>query len=156
MSYRLPEEWDPRTVINDTAIQSVIRVDNGTISRITIPCVYDYAHMASRLLLMTQDHLGWPSPDSADRSMQPYDGIDLTDEGYDSVIITFLDPPDGLSAEGEIDIDLIRVTFDVSCASAEDEDVDVTFAINVVGDGLNDLVTKGTLHIVAGPIPNQP
>jgi hypothetical protein len=43
------------------------------------------------------------------------------------------------------------------CESAEDEDVDVRFAVYVTGmddddQQLRDLVTKGVLHIVAGLI----
>lgn len=154
MTYRLPPRPERRAHIRATATQSVICVDNDTISKIDIPCFYRNDRVYTWIDMLARDHAGWPSPDKPDRSFQPnfHDEIDLVAEGYDSASMEFLDPPEGLSATGEIDENIIKVTIDVSCESAVTEDVDVTFSIYVTGDGLRSLVTKGTLHIVAGLI----
>ena len=78
MSYRLPEY---RNHFNTMVGQSVISVDNGSISRISIPCFYDHPEdiCDTRHHRTMHDHIGWPSPDSKDDSCQlpptPYDKI---------------------------------------------------------------------------------
>lgn len=166
MGYRLPDDRYPdhHKHIDDTARQSVIRVDNGTINRISIPSFYQECH--DRKL---HDHLGWPSPGHPDRSCQLSAGnefvlneIDLEGEGYDAIEVSMIDPPEGLKFTGSIDYNVITFNITVMCPSAETDDLDVTFSAYATGviDNdygeediqLRDVVTKGTLHIVAGPI----
>lgn len=178
MAYRLPDKR--RHFIVDKASESVIVVDNGTISRVSIPCAYGpvHHHHCHHDREM-HDHIGWPSPDSTDDSCQIPDEhrhhchfgqmpmvneIDLAEEGYESVEISLLDPPDGLTVTGEIDYNVVRITIVSTCETANEENVDVPFSIYVTGsktieDGettktfqLRDVVTKGILRIVAGPI----
>lgn len=166
MGYRLPDERsvDHRERINDTARQTVISVDNGTINLISIPSFYHEHH--DRKL---HDHLGWPYPGHPDRSCQLPAGcefvlneIDLEGEGYDSVEVSMIDPPDGLVFTGSINANTICLNITAMCESVESDDVDVTFSVYVTGTidndygeedvPLRDVVIKGTLHIVAGPI----
>lgn len=166
MGYRLPDErlHDHRKQIDDTARQSVIRVDNGTINRISIPSFYQEYH--DRKL---HDHLGWPSPGHPDRSCQLPAGnefvlneIDLEGEGYDAIEVSMIDPPEGLEFTGSIEYNVITFNITVMCPSAISDDLDVTFSAYATGTidndydeedvPLRDVVTKGTLHIVAGPI----
>lgn len=170
MGYRLPDQKPcKRSHIIDLSRQSFIAIDNGTISRISIPCFYRKNVFHDR---MKHDHLGWPYPGHPDDSCQlpsecskaiVLNGIDLPGEGYDSVVVSFLDPPDGLTASGSIDQDVIRITFISMCSSAEENDIDVQFSIYATGTigedyedeetiQLRDVVTKGVLHIVAGSI----
>lgn len=166
MGYRLPDDRCPdrRKHIDDTARQSVIRVDNGTINHISIPSFYQEHH--DRKL---HDHLGWPSPGHPDRSCQLPPGsefvlneIDLEGEGYDAIEVSMVDPPEGLEFIGSIEYNVITFNITAMCPSAETDDLDVTFSAYATGTidndydeddvPLRDVVTKGTLHIVAGPI----
>ena len=166
MSYRLPEDRKPeyQSHISDTASKTIISVDNGTISRISIPAFFSDYHSK-----MIHDHFGWPTPDHPDDSCQlppgcdiVFNDVDLEYSGYDTVEIAMVDPPDGLTFTGSIDYNLINLTITAMCESAKIEDVDVTFAIYISGliDNdydeedipVRDAVTKGTLHIVAGLI----
>ena len=170
MSYRLhTPPTDKRGHLRDLSRQSVIEVDNGTISRIMIPCSYRNETYHDRPM---HDHLGWPSPDSRDMSCQlppgcdrlvVLDDINLLDEGYSSVTVSFVDPPDGLTASGDIDNGCVNLTLSVMCQSVVSDDVEVPFAAYVTGtfgDGyeneepvqLRDVVTKGIVRISAGPI----
>lgn len=178
MAYRLPDKR--RHFIVDKASESVIVVDNGTISRVSIPCTYGPPHChPPKHDRKMHDHTGWPSPDNPDDSCQIPDEhrhcrcfdqvlvineIDLAEEGYESVEISMLDQPDGLTVTGEIDYNVVRITIVSMCEAANEENVDVPFSIYVIGsktveDGettktlqLRDVVTKGILRIVAGPI----
>ena len=68
MTYRLPDKPPKRRRhLVDVATPSVICVDNGSISRIEIPC--DYIHPACHDRML-HDHLGWPEPRRHDRSCQ--------------------------------------------------------------------------------------
>ena len=89
--------------------------------------------------------------------------IDLPAEGYTSVEVSLLDPPDGLEFTGMIEYNNICLTIASMCPSAENKDVEVKFSVYAVGSSdfygdyrepveLRDVVTKGILHIVAGPI----
>jgi hypothetical protein len=84
--------------------------------------------------------------------------IDLVGEGYDTVVTNLADDaPTGLTMSGSINYDTVELLITTMCESAEDEDVDVRFAVYVTGTDdddqqLRDLVTKGVLHIVAGLI----
>lgn len=166
MGYRLPDEryHDHRGRINDTARQTVISVDNGTINRISIPSFYQECH--DRKL---HDHLGWPSPGHPDNSCQLLAGnefvlseIDLEGEGYDAIEVSMIDPPEGLEFTGSIEYNMITFNITAMCPSAETNDLDVIFSAYATGTiyndygeedvQLRDVVTKGTLHIVAGPI----
>lgn len=177
MGYRIPPPTEERMHFDHTAVQCDISVDNGTISYIVIPCFYLFGKLFTRHEMMLIDHHGWPSPDSVDRSFQMWwvprsRHIDLDAEGYDSVEIVFgEDEPDGLSAIGSIDVDLVRVTITSMCDDASETDVDVPYFIYVKGntvrpddwpDGeeyvshpLRNLITKGTLHISAGAFDSQ-
>jgi len=167
MSYRLPEQ---REHFYDVASQSSISVDNGTISRITIPCLYNIREIQNRKHRMIHDHLGWPSPDHPDSSCQlppEHDFVIITDEvnligeGYTDIEIGLDDPPDGLVMTGDIyDYSNVVITINSMCEDAVKQDVVVPFSVFAIGvaypDGeteteLRDIVTKGTLRIVAGP-----
>lgn len=164
MSYRLPEDREQhhhyRHIVNE-ATESLLVIDNGTISRISIPCVYEQLGHHK----MWHDHVGWPSVDRPDNSCQLPPGYDralviheinLPEEGYQSVEVAMLNPPSGLSMTGFIDYDTIKLTISALCQSAKEEDVDVKFSVYAIGskDGnqLRDVVTKGILHINAGII----
>lgn len=170
MSYRLPEY---RRAINDVAIQSVIRVDNGTISRIAIPCFYGYGLHSNRRHRILHDHFGWPSPDNPDHSCQlppsKYDKvlvvneINLVDEGYTDAQIAFVNKPTGLTADVSINGHVVELVISAMCSSLDKDDIDVPFSIYVSGHAssddntynefdMRDVVTKGILHIVAGPL----
>ena len=175
MAYRLPDKR--RHFIVDKASESVIVVDNGTISRVSIPCAYGpvhhhHCHHDRKM----HDHVGWPSPDNPDDSCQIPDEhrhhhhcfdqvlavneIDLKAEGYESIEVSLADPPDGLSMTGSIDYDIVRMTIVAICPSANTENIDVPFSIYAVGSTtvddeeiqLRDVITKGILRIVAGPV----
>lgn len=159
MGYRVPPPPDRRVPINHSATQSRITIDNGVISYISIPCYYLWGDIVTRIDMMRIDHFGWPSPDSPDRSFQPFwpcrhKGADLESEGYDSVEIDFIDKPAGLKASGYIDGDIVRIVIDARCNSAVKDDIDVEFAAYITGNALRSVVTKGILHIVSGPFKN--
>lgn len=166
MSYRLPQKADIKRMkhIRDTARQSVIFMDNGTISRISIPTFYKEYHDK-----MLHDHIGWPSPDNIDNSCQLFPGCDsvgrminLSEEGYKTIKVSFVNPPQGLTASGSIDVNFVNVEFSAMCNNAITEDLEVKFSIYALGNTpsypgevssqLRDVITKGILHIVAGPI----
>lgn len=166
MGYRLPDrrpDWCKKQ-IGDIARQSIISVDNGSISRFSIPSFYGEHH--DRKL---HDHLGWPYPGHPDHSCQLPPGcefvlneIDLPGEGYTSIEVAMTDPPDGLVFTGTIDYNVVSLTITAMCESATSDDIDVPFCVYATGTiendydeenvQLRDVVTKGILHIVAGPI----
>ena len=169
MGYRLP---DDREQFSDVAKQSVINLDNGTISRISIPCFYKYGQSYPKHDRMMHDHVGWPSPRHVDDSCQlppmKYDQIlvlneiDLPSEGYTSIEVAMVDEPDGLTVSGVINHNVINLTITIMCQDAIEENIDVPFAVYAIGStagrtdvesvDLRDVVTKGVLHIIAGPI----
>lgn len=172
MGYRLPPPPDKRKHIDDTATESIITIDNGSVSYIAIPCFYSHVLRFSRCEEMIVDHNGWPSPGHPDESFQRWmrrdDHINLIDEGYDTVEIVFDDPPTGLEASGDIDVDIVRLKVKAVCPDAISEDLSVPFSIFVTGqtvepddwpegetfvpDELRSVVTKGTLLVKAGII----
>lgn len=160
MGYRLSPPTEERRHYDATADKSTISVDNGTITRLAIPCFYERGHVLTRDYVMHVDHHGWPAPDSPDRSWQHWDhpdddddAIHFEDEGYTDVEVAFAaDAPEGLSATGSIDVNIIRVVITAECEDALTEDVETAFSIHVTGEGLNNTITKGTLRIVAGPL----
>lgn len=172
MGYRLPEDWcdmHPQH-IDDVANTADINVDNGTITRFYIPCSYVYEKGYTREQQMIDDHLGWPSPDHPDDSAQslpPFEThvgyIDMEGEGYSTVEVGMSEDVDGLSFTGIIDGAVVTLVIDARCASAQTEDVTLAYSVYAVGsfdDGLGnigdlrDVVAKGTLRIIAGPIPS--
>lgn len=170
MGYRLPDKRcaDHGRHIDDTARKTKISIDNGTVSHLLIPTFYhEHRHHDRKL----HDHLGWPSPDHPDKSCQvvPWeedlvvlDEIDLSGEGYDFVEFCVADDIDGLSATGSIDGNAVSLSITAMCPDAVKEDLDVAFSAYVVGEirndydepdvRLRDVIAKGILHIVAGPI----
>lgn len=164
MGYRTsPDDRHPfghRPII-DLASNRTVLIDNGAISRISIECFYEIPEEPHR---KWHDHIGWPSPDSLDDSCQAWVmdehliAIDLEDEGFNIVRVSLLNPPSGLSASGTIEENKVIIEFNAACPSAESDDVEVSFAIYIIGqatlDGrnLNDVLMKGTLRIIAGPI----
>lgn len=165
MGYRRPRRHD-----ENHGIRSVIPVDNGTITHVMIPCFYEMdGHIYPHRVI--HDHFGWPAPDAPDDSCQLPDvpdwmelpePVDLEEEGYDAVQVSFVDQPDGLNVTGQIDDNIVRLTISANCESAQTECVDVRFAVYISGkahdgdgDGiespLSDLVCKGIIHIIAGP-----
>lgn len=160
MGYRLPEYWYHAS---DVSPHIRIAIDNGIVSRIAIPCFYRYFDgMTTTHDRMMHDHIGWPSPGHPDASCQEHDGcghlvirdIDLEEEGYDSIEADMVDGPEGLTISGEIDGSVIRLTIKSLCQEAIEESIDVPFSIYAVSDDdtMRDVVIKGVLHIVAGPI----
>ena len=170
MSYRLPEKrsgFRPchTSHLDDTASRTILTVDNGTISHIAIPCFYGEDHDR-----MAHDHAGWPSPRHPDRSCQLPPGcermaipIDMEGEGYKTVEVSMIDPPDGLVISGEVKYGIVDLTVQVMCDSAVNDDIDVVTCIYVTGDfgsytpehaaiAARDVVFKGIVHIVSGPI----
>lgn len=169
MWYRLPPPPDGRIQIDETATESLICVDNGTVSYISIPCFYADGRIITRLDVMRIDHFGWPHPGHPDRSFQPrprcrgYQEVDLEAEGYtDAEMVIDLYPDDdthfidGISAECSIDGGIVRVAITAMCADARKEDLMLPYSIyiNGVTDGnmpLRSVVTKGMLHVLANP-----
>lgn len=92
--------------------------------------------------------------------------IDLVSEGYTGAEICMLDIPEGLEVETSISGNFVRLTISAICEAANKHDVDVPFSLFVTGtheeeDGattsMRDLVTKGFIHIMAGPaVPDEP
>lgn len=166
MGYRLPAKREHRhgVFLNDTANDSLVKIDNGTISYISIPC---YSHEWHDRKM--HDHLGWPSPGHPDQSCQLPPGcefarvpINLEEEGYDSVQISMIDPPEGFSIEGSFDYGAVDLKITAMCESLVEEDAEFKFCVYAIGDfsshfdeaaiPVRDVVMKGTMHIVAGPI----
>lgn len=167
MGYRRPRRHD-----ENHGIRSVIPVDNGTITHLAVPCFYEVeGHPYPHPHRLMHDHIGWPAPDSPDWSSQVpdmpghdwhHDHVDLRSQGYDSVQVSIVDQPEGLSITGQIDGDMVRLTIAANCEEAQTECIDVRFAAYISGnapdgneDGvespLMDLVCKGIVHIIAGP-----
>lgn len=138
MSYRHCTEGLCTMVIDDTARQSIIMVDNGTVNNIWVP-----------IELEPTNHAPSTPP---------------TPRDYDDIVVALEDTVTGLTFTGLIENDIIKLTISAFCTAAEDDDVKVRFAVYAVGDGLtegtsdsttpavSDVVTKGTLKIVAGPL----
>lgn len=87
--------------------------------------------------------------------------IHLEREGYKTVEVAMERPPEGLTAGGRIDDFTVRFWFAPMCPAAVGTDVDVPYTVFAIGDidegrgrtrHVRDVVTKGTLRIVAGPI----
>ena len=165
MWYRLPPPPDGRIQIDETATESLICVDNGTVSYISIPCFYAEGRIITRLDVMRIDHRGWPYPGHPDRSFQPrprchgYQEVDLAAEGYTDaeMVIDFVTHfINGISAECSIDGGIVRVAITAMCADACREDLMLPYSIYINGtteDGmpLRSVVTKGMLHVLANP-----
>lgn len=168
MGYRHPDDRDRCCHAHD----SFIPVNNGTITRISIPCFSRDDERPPWHDRPRHDHEGWPDPDNPDESCQGlppvYDQIivmneiDLVAEGYDTIDVSLLDPPDGLTVTGEISQNMVNLTVVAMCEAAEKKGLYVPFAVyaigTVTGTGgaedlqMRDLVTKGTLHVCASPI----
>lgn len=161
MGYRLPEPSPYYQHVVNAAMPTKVCMDNGTIMHLSIPCFRDYEGKITWYDVQCIDHHGWPTPDSIDRSFQPIQEhespqpIDLKAEGYDTVEVSFLDAPDGLTGHGYIDVNIVRVVVNAACETLMDTDADVRFAVYVKGIGLKDVIAKGVLHIVAGPFDTE-
>lgn len=173
MGYRHRHDADERHYPG-TVRRSFIAIDNGTISRISIPCFSRDNMVSPSHDRNAHDHDGWPEPDSIDDSCQlppTYDRIivmneiNLIDEGYDSIAVSLLDQPDGLTISGSIEGSFVCLLIVAMCQEAETVDLDVEFAVYAEGStededtgvvsNLRDVVTKGVLHIESGPIGDQ-
>lgn len=157
MSYRLPPRPSGRMPVIHTVMQSDVLVDNGTIAHLAIPFFRKNGRIVTRADIMRIDHRGWPHPGHRDRSWQPCmsfnsQPVNLNDEGYESVEISFVTPPSGLTAVGDIDGNVVRIDVTSLCPDATSDDVLVPFSAYIVGESLRDVAIKGVLHIVAGPI----
>jgi hypothetical protein len=170
MTYRLPVDRSDSLPehIDDVARRADINVDNGTITRFYIPCSYVYEKGYTRHDLMVEDHLGWPYPGHPDNSAQqlpPFktyvDELDMGGEGYTTVEVCLSEEIDGLDFTGIIDGSVINLVIEAMCSDAESNDLEVTYSAYAIGsfdDGygnqvdLRDVITKGTLRIIAGPI----
>lgn len=169
MGYRLPDRpCDFGRHIDDTARKTKISVDNGTVSHLAIPVFYHERRHHDRRL---HDHIGWPSPGHPDRSCQlpPWeedvvtlDEIDLQGEGYDSVEFCTAEDVEGLSVVGAIHGNAVSLSISAMCPAASESDLSVEFSAYIAGEidndyeepdvQLRDVIAKGVLHIVAGPI----
>lgn len=161
MGYRTPDrEYD--VVINDTARKSLIAVDNGTISHIWVPCyTAETPPMNPQPARMEVDGFPGPPYPPCIEPFEPQD-LDLTERNYDTISVGIKNPPAGLVFTGSIEANVIKLTIVAMCPLAELRDVDVKFSVyaegsaNVIGDDevftVRDVVTKGTLRIVGGPI----
>lgn len=82
--------------------------------------------------------------------------VHLEEEGYSEVEVAFADKPQGLSGHGEIDDFVVRFTLAPMCPDAVKKDLDVPYTVfvtgTVAGRAARDVVSRGTLRIVAGPI----
>lgn len=85
--------------------------------------------------------------------------IHLLKEGYTKVDVVFDDPPEGLTSSGYIDENedwVVRFLIHPMCEDAIKEDVNVSYSVFVSGEingkQCRDIVARGTLRIVAGPI----
>ena len=157
MSYRLPPRPDRRMPVMHAAMQSNVVMDNGTIAHLAVPFFRKFGKIVTKFDIMVHDHHGWPRPGRLDHSWQPHRSfnshpIDLMQEGYDEVEIDFRHLPDGLSAEGRIERNVVRVDIAAICPDAIDEDLHIPFSVYIVGTSLRDVAIKGILHIVAGMI----
>lgn len=167
MGYRLHDDGRPlRQTLVDIAEPIDLVVDNGTITRLFIPCSYVGNHVTRRDAMM-QDHIGWPSPDNPDMSFQPMNGspvepINLSGEGYDTVEVSVKDDTDGLSFTGVVDGSVICLTIEAMCTAADSDDFETSFSAYAVGSyedqhtgkevRLRDVIVKGTLRIIAGTV----
>ena len=112
-------------------------------------------------LSLPYDHCrhGWHVP-SRLIDMSKVFPIHLSKEGYESISIAFDNPPEGLEASGEIDHKddwVIRLSISPKCEKIVNEDVDVPYTVFANGyfddRKVTHMVTKGIIHIIAGPIP---
>ena len=170
MAYRLvPPPIPCGSDINDSATETAIVIDNGTISRIAFPCMYVGFDPRNRDI---EDHVGWPEPRRPDRSSQlperfnctTLEPIELSLEGYTEIIVATNDnKPDGVELYGFIDDNVITLQIDAMCRDAQENDVSFEFAMYAIGETmeydagddstpiqLRDLVTKGSITIKAG------
>lgn len=101
---------------------------------------------------------GWVHPDRyIDMSMMH--PIHLAKEGYTDVEVAFVNPPEGLSAYGHIDDRddwVVRFMLNPMCSEAFEKDLEVSYTVfvkgNISGMKRRDVIARGTLKILAGPI----
>lgn len=117
-------------------------------------------HLHPHHLSIPYDHKrhGWHAPHHL-LDMSKVFPIHLKEEGYETISIVFDNPPDGLVGSGSIDSNddwIIRLSIEPQCISAIKEDIEVPYAVFAKGKfdnrKVSHMVTKGILHIVAGPI----
>lgn len=163
----------PKRFVNNGSNKTQIFVANGTLVSYAFPCWYCEKPQLIRAWhhMDAHDHYGWPDPRRPDKSCQiykhPYDDacddkifpIHLTEEGYDSVSVMFLNAPEGLTGEATIDEHddwVIRVSFNADVDEATEEPVFVPFSIiaNNSSTGAKDMALRGEVVIL--PAPNQP
>ena len=112
-------------------------------------------------------HHGWHAPHRL-LNMSKVFPIHLRKEGYKTISVALENAPSGLTVTGEIEnrqdedgnwIDdwIIRLSVTPKCRTVIDEDVDVKYTVfangNFDGRDVTHMVTKGIIHIIAGPIP---
>lgn len=156
MAYRLP---DDRNEIVDVAPPTRIAVDNGTITRFYVPCAYVYDGRMSypEQPFQTFVPCRWPLMFGPLMRVEP---IDLGEEGYDEIDVQLSESVEGLTFEGAVDGSVINLTISAECEDAISNDIEVAYSVYAKGsfenDGvtmqLSDVVVKGTLVIVAGPV----
>lgn len=81
--------------------------------------------------------------------------IHLLDEGYTDIEVAFDDKPDGLFATGYIDAKrdwIIRINIDSMVADAIKDRIDVPYSVFASGNGRRDVVGRGVIAILPGPI----
>lgn len=88
--------------------------------------------------------------------------IHLLEEGYNSVEVAFTNAPEGLTSSGYIsdnDDWVVRFMIHPMCEAAIEDDYETSYTVFVTGtiDGKprRDIVAKGTLKILAGPISQE-
>lgn len=110
---------------------------------------------------------GWHAPHHL-LDMSKVFPIHLRKEGYTGISVALENPPSGLTVTGAIenrkndkgewvDDHIIRLSVTPKCKTVIDNDVDVRYTVFANGsfDGrdVTHMVTKGVIHIIAGPIP---
>ncbi len=92
--------------------------------------------------------------------------IHLREEGYSDIDVAFANPPEGLDGHGYIDPDddwVARFVIHPMCPEAAGRDIDVEYAVFALGQtgayerslpayDRRDVIARGTLRILAGPI----
>lgn len=139
-------EWHDHIGWPDPARPDASSQDAYLLKRGSLPYRYDDAEE------------GWNHPGRY-LDMSTMTPIHLRAEGYSEVEVAFDSPPAGLTGSGEIDADddwVVRFLLHPMCRDAVSEDVDVPYSVfvkgNVGGRQRRDVVARGTLRILAGPI----
>lgn len=122
---------------------------------------YEFAHGCHHAHSCHNHHIKGHHHDHCDRylDMRKLHPIHLAKEGYEDIEIAFDNPPYGLQAHGYIDEDrdwIVRITVDSLVTDAIENRVEIPYAVfasgNVMGHDRRDVVSRGVMVILPGPI----